>query len=98
MPASPRDPARAGLWLVEYGWSPDDSERVRTVYDAHRANTDRLGAAGRLLLIGTIDLTHAMAVLTDEGAARSFVANDPLVGSEIVTTVTVKRWSTLRYV
>jgi hypothetical protein len=38
-----------------------------------------------------------MAVFSDASSATWFSRNDPLVGSEIVGSVSVKLWSTVRY-
>ncbi|WP_348788751.1 YciI family protein [Leifsonia sp. NPDC080035] len=97
MPGSHPEPERRDLWVVAYGWRPEDTELVVKAYGAHRANTDRMGADGRLLMIGTTDASHAMAVFADEDAAAGFVSNDPLVGSDLVRSVSVTRWSALRY-
>ncbi|WP_432571015.1 hypothetical protein [Kineococcus sp. SYSU DK005] len=73
-PEAPAPPRRSVYFVVEYEWEPAAVEVVRRVYPRHRADTDRLGAAGQLWMIGT--LSHSDVAVDVDTAENTRTAED----------------------
>lgn len=107
MPASPRN--RVEYYLVEYRWPAENTERIRALYDTHRAHVDSLAEHGKIWLIGTLSTVsavpaedyhadgRALAIFTDLDTAREFIAADPLFTSLLANPSSLARWSPISY-
>jgi uncharacterized protein YciI len=103
---------RNQYFVVQYGWRPEDAERIVAAYPQHRAHVDRLGAGGGLLQIGVLldDAaptpdqvaalrrdTRSRAVFSSRASAEAFTREDPYVTAGLISTDPIRAWEPLEY-
>ena len=78
-----------------YELASDGLQKVPALYPAHSARLQEFHAHGVLLLAGPYGdpPQGAVAVFTDEGAARDFIAGDPFVQQGAVARWHVHPWN-----
>lgn len=103
---------RSQYFVVQYGWRPEDAERIAAAYPQHRAHVDRLGADGGLLQVGVLLHDEApvpdrvaalrrdnrsLAVFSSRSSAMAFTREDPYVRAGLIRADPIRAWEPLEY-